>query len=130
MLYRILADCVVVIHFVFILFAIGGGLLVLRSIQCAWMHIPVVLYAALIEFWGWICPLTPFENWLRVKSGGAGYETSFIEKYIIPIIYPATLNRHIQIILGIIVLVINIWIYIIVIRRHCMQSTLKKERTG
>ena len=64
MLYRVLADLVVVVHFVFVLFVIFGGFFVLWSKRIAWFHVPAVLWGILIEFAGWICPLTPLEIWL------------------------------------------------------------------
>ena len=117
MVYRILADLVVLVHFGFILFAVLGALLVVRWKRCAWVHIPVFVWAVLIEFVGWICPLTPLENWLRRQGGGVGYESGFIEHYILPIIYPAGLTRGVQMVLGTFVLVVNLGIYLWVLRR-------------
>ena len=111
MLYDFLADAVVVLHLLFILFAVLGGLLVLRWHKLIWLHIPIVTWAVLIEINHWICPLTPLENWLREQAGNAGYSDGFIEHYIIPIIYPAGLTTEIQLILGLSVLAINIPIY-------------------
>lgn len=111
MLYRILADIVVVIHFGFIIFVILGGLLVLRWRWLLWLHIPAAIWGALIEFAGWICPLTPLENQFRMQSGAAGYEAGFIEHYLLPIIYPENLTHSLQINLGIVVLFINLSIY-------------------
>ena len=118
MVYHILADLVVVIHLLFVLFVMLGGLLVLRWRVCAWIHIPAVFWAALIEFSGWICPLTPLENHLRIKGGGSGYETGFIEHYIIPLLYPAQLTRTMQIVLGLLVMVVNLVIYLWVWHRY------------
>ncbi len=117
MLYGVLADFVVMVHFTFVLFAVLGGFFVLRWKRCAWLHVPVVLWAALIEFTGWICPLTPLENWLRAHSGAVGYRSSFIEHYILPVLYPTQLTRQLQIILGLLVLGINLGIYGWVLRR-------------
>ncbi len=117
MIYHILADTVVVLHFVFILFAVLGGLLVLRWMGCAWIHLPVVLWSILIEFVGWECPLTPLENSLRAKGGAVGYETSFTEHYILPLVYPTALTRNVQIVLGFLVLAVNLAIYAWVLRR-------------
>lgn len=94
-----------------------GGFLVLWKHSLAWYHIPAVLWAAAIEFMGWVCPLTPLENILRTRGGGAGYETGFVEHYIVPVLYPAALTRRMQIGLGIIVLGINIVIYLILWQR-------------
>jgi len=111
MLYRVLADLVIVVHLAFVLFAVFGGLLVLRWKRCAWLHVPCVVWAALIEFAGWLCPLTPLENWLREKGGAIAYRSGFVEHYILPILYPAVLTRRLQIALGLIVLGINLGIY-------------------
>lgn len=111
MLYQILADTVVLVHSAFVIFVVFGGLLVLRWRWLSWLHLPTAIWGALIEFAGWICPLTPLENQFRMKSGAAGYDTDFIEHYLLPIIYPEALTRSLQIKLGIIVIIINVSIY-------------------
>jgi hypothetical protein len=110
-LYRLLADLVVLCHLAFILFAIFGGFLVLRRRKVVWFHIPAALWAVFIEFTGGFCPLTPLENLLRIKGGGAAYTAGFIEHYLLPVIYPVALTRGIQIALGTHVIVINLLIY-------------------
>ncbi len=109
--YRIFADIVIVIHLAFVLFAVFGGLLVLRWKRWACLHVPAVLWATLIEFAGWACPLTPLENWLREKGGAIAYRSGFVEHYILPLLYPAVLTRRLQIVLGLFVLGINLGIY-------------------
>jgi len=111
MLFLIAADAVSVIHLAFIIFAVLGGLLVLRWKRLAWFHVPSFCWATAIEFLGAICPLTPMENWLRMKGDDAGYDTGFIEQYLLPIMYPEALTREIQIYLGIFVLTVNLIIY-------------------
>lgn len=117
MLISIAADLLVALHFAFILFVMLGGLLVLRWRRVAWLHVPAVAWGALIEFRSWVCPLTPLENHLRDLAGEAGYTHSFIEEYIAPIVYPMGLTPNIQIYLGVSVIVINLVIYALVIRR-------------
>ena len=111
MFYLVLADMVVAIHFAFVLFVVLGGLLVFRWRRLAWLHVPAALWGALIEATGWICPLTPLENRLRVTGGGAGYRAGFIEHYVLPTLYPEGLTRGSQILLGICVVVLNLGIY-------------------
>ncbi len=111
MIYECLADFVVLVHFAFVLFVIVGGLLALKWRRVIWIHLPCVLWGALNEFFGWICPLTPLENWLREAGGRAGYQASFVEHYILPILYPAALTRAMQIILGLKVVAVNVMIY-------------------
>jgi hypothetical protein len=105
-----LADLIVFIHFSFILFVIFGGFLVLKWRKLIWLHLPAAMWGALIEFAGWICPLTSLENQLRSTSGG-GYASSFIVHYIIPVIYPAVLTRKIQMSLGLAVILLNLFVY-------------------
>jgi hypothetical protein len=104
---RTAADLVVLVHLGFILFVILGGWLVLLWPKIAWIHIPAAIWGAFIEFAGWICPLTPLENWLRRAGGSAGYTGGFIEHYIVPIVYPTELSRETQILLGAVVMVVN-----------------------
>lgn len=111
MFYRLLADLVVFLHFGFVLFAVFGGLFVIKWTRIAWIHLPSAIWAVLIECMGWICPLTPLEIWLRELGGELGYRTGFIEHYILPLLYPAHLTRRLQIILGLGVLSINALIY-------------------
>lgn len=111
MSYRLMADTVVVIHFAFTIFVLLGGILAIWWRKVVWLHIPAAVWGVLIEFAGWICPLTPLENRLRVKGGEAGYPGGFVEEYILPVIYPAGLTREIQIILGILVITVNLVIY-------------------
>lgn len=117
MIYGVLADLVVVVHALFVVFAVLGGLLVLRWRRVAWFHLPAAGWAALIEFAGWYCPLTPLENRLRRLAGGTGYETGFIEHYLLPLLYPAGLTRGLQVGLGIGVLLMNLGIYLWVWRK-------------
>ena len=111
MIYGILADIVVLAHTAFILFAVFGGFLVLRRRRLAWLHIPAVLWAALVEIAGWICPLTPLEKLLRRRAGDGMYQSDFIEHYLMPVLYPAALTRELQTALGLAVLFINVSIY-------------------
>ena len=69
MIYRALADFVLLLHMAFVLFAALGGVLAFKWRRVAWFHIPAALWATLIELVGWECPLTPLENWLRRKGG-------------------------------------------------------------
>jgi uncharacterized protein DUF2784 len=114
----LLADLIVGLHFIFVIFVVLGGLLVLRWPRVAYLHLPAAAWGALIEFGGWVCPLTPLEQALRRSAGDAGYSGGFIEHYILPLLYPSALTRHIQILLGILVLATNLAIYGRLLRRR------------
>jgi hypothetical protein len=115
--YRFLADLTIIVHLGFILFVVLGGLVVLKWRWIAFFHLPAAVWGALIEFCGTVCPLTHLENYLRRRSGAAGYDTGFIEHYIVPVVYPSGLTRGMQIFLGAVVLVVNIAVYVILLFR-------------
>ena len=117
MLYRLAADAVVLFHLGFILFALLGGLLVLRWPRLAWLHVPAAVWGMAVEFLHLYCPLTPLENHFRALAGDQGYSGGFIEHYLIPLIYPAGLTPGIQLWLGSLVLLINLWVYGYLARR-------------
>jgi hypothetical protein len=116
-LYRLLADAVVVLHFAFVLFVVLGGLFALRWPRAAWFHLPAAIWGAGIEFVQGICPLTPLENHLRRLGGDAGYAGGFVEHYVLPALYPAGLTRGVQLGLGVLVVGLNLGAYWVVWRR-------------
>jgi hypothetical protein len=120
--YRLAADLVVVLHLGFVLFVVLGGLLALRWPRLAWVHLPVAAYGALIELVGWVCPLTPIENRLRQAAGGTGYEGGFVEHYLLPVLYPGALTSGLQLALGLGVVLVNLGVYGVVLRRRRAPS--------
>lgn len=118
MVYRALADLVVILHLGFVLFVILGGLLALRWPRAAWFHLPAAIWGAGIEFFQGICPLTPLENHFRRLGGEAGYAGGFVEHYLLPVLYPAGLSQNVQWGLGIFVVFLNVAIYTVVWRRR------------
>ena len=117
MLYRVLADLVILTHAAFVLFVLLGGLLAVRWPRAAWVHLPAAAWGAAVEFFGWFCPLTPLEYSLRRLGGSAGFSGSFVANHVLPIIYPAELTRELQLLLGSAVVVLNIGVYLLVWRR-------------
>lgn len=107
MAYRLLADLVVVLHGLFVLFVVFGSLLAMRRPSIIWWHLPAALWGVIIELFGWICPLTPLEQYFRERAGQVGYAGGFIDHYLVPLIYPAHLTPGIQKGLGVLVLLIN-----------------------
>ncbi|MGR9012580.1 MAG: DUF2784 domain-containing protein [Gammaproteobacteria bacterium] len=117
MIYRFLADFVLILHFLFIGFVIFGGLLVLRYFRVALVHLPAACWGVFIELTGGLCPLTVMEVEFRRMAGDSGYSVSFIERYLLPIIYPIGLTRDIQFWLAGSVMLINIAIYGVIVYR-------------
>lgn len=112
------ADAVVLVHLLFIVFAVLGGLLVWRWPWLVVLHLPAAAWGVLVELMRWPCPLTPLEQRLRVAAGEAGYSGGFIEHYVLPILYPAGLTPQIQIALGLFVLGLNLLIYAGLVRQR------------
>ena len=117
MVYRALADCVVLVHAGFVAFVMLGGFLAWRWRAVVWAHVPAALWGAAIEYAGWISPLTPLENALRARAGLEGYRGGFVEHYVIPLLYPAGLTRPAQAVLGSVVVVVNLIAYGVLVRR-------------
>lgn len=123
MAHRLLADLVLLLHLGFILFAVAGGLLALRWRWAPLLHVPAVAWGAYIEMSGGVCPLTPLENALRQAAGSSGYPGGFIEHYLLPLLYPGSLTRSVQLVLVGLLVVTNGLVYAIVVRRHRARRT-------
>ncbi len=95
-----LADLVLVVHFGFVAFAVGGGLAALRWPRLAWLHLPALAWAAAVMLFGWTCPLTPLEQALRLRAGLESYTGGFIDRYVVTVLYPPGLTRAHQVGLG------------------------------
>ncbi|HUK21456.1 MAG TPA: DUF2784 domain-containing protein [Gemmatimonadales bacterium] len=125
--YRLAANGVVLIHVLFVLFVVCGGFLTWRWPRLALIHIPAALWGVAIEFGGWICPLTPLENALRARAGLEGYPGGFIEHYVMPLLYPAGLERATQAWLGAFAFAVNAIAYgVLVRRRRGRNSSLER----
>lgn len=117
-MYGNLATLVALGHFAYIVFVMFGGLLALRWPRAAWLQLPCFFWGGYVELSGRICPLTPLENRLRRAAGESPYAGSFIEHYILPVMYPQGLTRSVQLALGVGLVVLNVAIYAWVIRRR------------
>jgi hypothetical protein len=111
MVYRVLADAVLIAHLAFALYAVLGGILVLRYPRTVRLHLPVLLWAIIVEWANWTCPLTPLENHLRLMGGEAGYSGGFIEHLISLVLYPESLTLELRYILGSVLITVNLAIY-------------------
>lgn len=110
-MYIFLADLVLIVHLAFVVFVLGGGLLMLKWRWIAWLHLPAALWGAIVEFTGEICPLTPLENWLRAQEGAIPSGSDFIAQYLLPVLYPGDLTRGIQWLFGSVVVILNSAVY-------------------
>ncbi len=110
-MYGLLAELVVLLQFAFVLFVVAGGVLALRWRKTAWIHVPAVVWGVTIELTGWICPLTPLENYFRQRGGSSTYDESFVVHYLEPVLYPEGLTRGFQITLAATILIVNVAIY-------------------
>lgn len=109
--YRLAADAVLLLHLAFILFALFGALLAICWRWMPLLHLPAAAWGCFVELSGRICPLTPWENALRISAGQSGYAESFVEHYLLGLIYPAGLTHNIQLLLAGVLLAINLLLY-------------------
>ncbi len=114
--YQLVADLVVGVHFAFVLFVVLGGFLAVKWRRVIGLHLSAAFWGTVVEFSGWICPLTPLEMWLRRRAGEAGHRSDFVAHYLLPVLYPEGLTRGLQIMLGTFVVLVNVAIYSWVLR--------------
>ena len=122
--YRLAADLTLILHLVFVVFVIFGGLLCLHRTRWVWLHLPSMIWGVWVEWAGWICPLTPLENHFRRMASGQGYREGFVEHYLVPLIYPEQLTISLQWLLGGLILVINIFVYYCVLHKQIKQQRM------
>jgi hypothetical protein len=111
MIFRLAANAVLLVHLAFILFVLLGAAIAVRWRWILVVHIPLSAWGVFVEVTGRICPLTFAENYLLVRAGQSAYTDSFIEHYLLAILYPAGLTSAIQFVLAGVVVVINVAIY-------------------
>lgn len=124
MVYRFLADAVLLVHLAFILFVVFGALLVVRRPRLLPVHLAAAAWGFGIEVLGAVCPLTHVENRMRLLAGESGYSGGFVDHYLLPLIYPGQMTRGLQLGLAAGVLVINgvLYAWILRTRRRSMPT--------
>jgi hypothetical protein len=100
MTYRLLADVLMALHFLWVLFVIAGVILILwgiffkrRILDWFWfrtIHLLGIIYVGALSIQGMLCPLTIWEIQFRAKADPEGtYTGSFIIHYMQKLVYPA-----------------------------------------
>ncbi len=111
MVFKVLADITVLLHFLWILFLMFGFVLGVRYKIAKILHIAGLAYAVVMQIFGWYCPLTHLEVWLRLKHDPSlAYGGSFIINYAEKLIY-VQLSRTSIFALTIVLIGINAWFY-------------------
>ena len=113
-MYELLAKIVLLTHLLFIFFVVIGALSYFINPKFLNLHLPALAWGLYIQFTNTICPLTYLENWLLIKGQASFYDGGFIENYIFRIVYPEGINPNIQTILGIVLVILNIFFYTLV----------------
>ena len=98
MLYRLLADATVLVHFAFIVFVAVGGLMAWRWPRLLWLHVPAVAWGLSIVTVGYVCPLTPIEKYFRRRGDAEAYEGGFVDRYIEDVVYPDEYTPHVRLV--------------------------------
>ncbi len=109
--FRLAADGALLLHLAFIVFALFGAAIAVWWRRVILIHIPAAAWGIFVEVTGRVCPLTYVENYLRVKAGDSGYTESFVEHYVLNLIYPSDLTRETQYALAGVCTIVNIAMY-------------------
>jgi hypothetical protein len=112
MVYKVLIDIVVFVHFLWILFLIFGVFWGIRNQKVKLIHISGLAFAIILQAFNWYCPLTHLETWLRAKHDPTlSYSGSFITHYVEKIVY-IELPPSLIFILSIFLAGISSWLYL------------------
>jgi hypothetical protein len=112
MLYKILADLVVFVHFLWILFLFLGALWGRQKKFIKILHLSGLGFALLLQVSGWYCPLTYLEIWLRAKyHPELAYTGSYIIHYMEQLIY-IEISPSVILIVTLLLIAFNLWIYL------------------
>lgn len=111
MIYQIAAEGVLAIHFGFVLFVVFGGIGVRWRPRLAWVHVPLFAWGSIVNLASWVCPLTPIENAFRRLAGESGYAGSFLEEYIVSLVYPGGMTRDLELLAGLSLPAWNLLVY-------------------
>jgi hypothetical protein len=131
MLYRLAADGVVIVHALFIVFTVLGGLLLLKWPKLMILHIPAAAWGVIVQVAvGGRCPLTPLENYFREKGLEPGIGESFIDHYVTSLIYIDEPPAWVHPTLGVLVLAVNATVYTILFvrwRKRVNEAKLRAD---
>lgn len=88
MIYRLLADGMMILHGAFLLFFVIGGFLAWKWRRVIWAHLAVGIWNITIVLLDFECPVTGVEkHWMR-KGGEEPYAGGYIKHYLDGTIWP------------------------------------------
>ncbi|MBI5639247.1 MAG: DUF2784 domain-containing protein [Nitrospirae bacterium] len=112
MIYLVLADAVVFIHFLWILFLVFGAIPGRRNRTVRIFHLSGLFFALVIQIFDWYCPLTHIEVWLRARHDPLlTYSGSFIIHYLENVIY-VSVPRLAVAVATVLICLFNGWLYL------------------
>jgi Protein of Unknown function (DUF2784) len=116
MVYRLVADTVMLVHFGFLAFLAVGGFLVWRWPRLAVAHVAAVAWGALSVGAGLACPLTGWEDLARRRAGEQGLPRGFVDTYLTGVVYP---ERHLEVAQLLVAAAVAVaWAGLVLRRRH------------
>ena len=114
-IFSALAEGVLVLHLLFILWVIFGAVVAFRRPLLRWIHIVCLIWGILTELLPWPCPLTVLENWLEGQAGVTPYQGGFLLHYLDALVYP-NISAALLTIGGVVVCAFNLGIYVVAFR--------------
>jgi len=111
MTYRVLADIVVVVHLLWILFLVAGAYWGVKRRPVMMIHGAGLVFAMVSQVFGWYCPLTHLEAWLMENAQpSTAYHESFIAHYAKKLVY-IDVPVFAIFVLSLVLIAVNGWLY-------------------
>ena len=117
------ADAILVFHFAFVIFVVGGQLCIIVGFFRKWRwvrnlafricHLLAIAVVVAQAWLGRLCPLTIWENRLRQAAGQQAYQGTFVQEWLGKVIYydaPLWVFALIYSLFGALVLASWIWV--------------------
>ena len=85
--YKSLSDCVMLLHFLWIIFILFAFVIALKFHRVSYIHVAGLIFTLVLNLGGWYCPLTHLENYLYTLynpqlSCGGSFITNNLQKLI------------------------------------------------
>jgi hypothetical protein len=126
--YRVLAEATMVVHFAFVVYVVVGGFLAWRWPKTIVLHVVAASWGLVISVFSLACPLTPVEDRFRRLADEQGLSSGFIDTYIEGVLYPERFVEEVRAAAAVVVVIS--WVGLLVRRQLIRRQRRARARTA